>query len=93
MDIKQRKRLNMLLLVVLCLYAVFVYASGIIRVVAVNRDTRNIMAEVKMWEEKNRELEYEVQKLNTLEYVEHMARTELGLVKPKEKVYYLYDNQ
>ena len=48
------------------------------------REIEQLIAEVNLAEEKQAQLQEEIEHINDLEYIERIARKELGLVKPGE---------
>lgn len=89
MKARQRRQVNILIFVVLVIYVVFMYGSGIWKVRSINRQIAKIDAEIQTWEERNSALQNEIAWLETVEYVEQVARKELGLVQPKETVFFV----
>lgn len=89
MKARQKRQVNILIFVVLVVYVICMYGSGVLRVRAINRQIAEINAEIKMWEERNSALKNEIAWLESMEYVEQVARKELGLVHPKETVYFV----
>lgn len=89
MKAKQRRRINVLIFAAFVLYVAFMYGVGILRVRAINKEILQINAEIQVWEERNSALAKEIAWLETVEYVEQVARRELGLVQPKETVFFL----
>jgi cell division protein FtsL len=89
MKARQRRKANILIFIALVIYVVFAYGSGIWKVRSVNRQIAEIDAEIQAWEERNSVLLKEITWLETTEYVEQVARKELGLVQPKETVFFI----
>jgi cell division protein FtsL len=76
-----------MLLAILMLYVLFMYGSGVWRIITINRQIGRINQEIQSWEDRNNDLEREIARLETADYVEQVARKELGLVQPKETVF------
>ncbi len=62
----------------------FLYVRGYLELVRVNYQISVVEREMKVWEAKCEELRREIEYLSSDEYVERVAREELGLVKPGE---------
>jgi cell division protein DivIC len=87
MRARERRRINIMLLAILMLYVLFMYGSGVWRIITINRQIGRINQEIQSWEDRNNDLEREIARLETADYVEQVARKELGLVQPKETVF------
>lgn len=62
----------------------FLYLRGYLELVRVNYQISVVEREIKVWESRCEELRREIEYLSSNEYVEKVAREELGLVKPGE---------
>ncbi len=60
------------------------YASGFLEVWRLRMEIRQVRAEIADTEARNQELRNELEYLQSDEYIEKVAREELGLVKPGE---------
>lgn len=63
----------------------FVYRQ--FRIVQLRAEVRRVQAEIKAVEIRNENLRKQIEHMNSLEYVEKVAREKLGLVMPGETVY------
>lgn len=89
MKARQRRQANILILIALVVYVVSVYGTGIWKIRSINKQIAEINTEIQAWEERNSALQKEIAWLETVEYVEQVARKELGLVQPKETVFFV----
>lgn len=62
----------------------FLYLRGYLELVRVNYQISVVQKEIQVWEAKCEELRKQIEYLSSDEYVEKVAREELGLVKPGE---------
>lgn len=86
-----RRGIGRLLIIVLLLYPFFLYLQGVYNIMHLNSEIREVRAEIQIWKEKNRELQEEVERLESARYVEEVAREKLGLVKPGETLFILVE--
>jgi cell division protein FtsB len=63
------------------------FAGGIVRVVSINRETAGIVQQAEEWERKTGGVYQEIEEAGSHQYIERVAREELGLVKPGETLY------
>ncbi len=89
MRVRHKQRINGLLMVCLIIYAMFLYISGCSRVISMNKEIRETQEEIAVWAQKNDRLRQEIVMLESEDYVEKVARQDLGLVKPNETLYFI----
>lgn len=73
-------------LVIICIIAAG-FAQRQVRIVRLRREIERTKAEIRAMQMRNDELRKQIDYLNSPEYVEKMARSNLGLVMPGEYVY------
>ena len=61
--------------------------DGILRIVQLQGEIRAVRQEVMVLKTRNQQLRHELARLQSDEYIEQVARRELGLVRPGERVY------
>lgn len=84
---RRRLRLRHFIILLICAYLIFTFVSQQIKLnelvsqrVAIKQETQAVLKQ-------KQELEAEIRKMNADEYIEELARRELGLVKPGEVIY------
>lgn len=86
---RSKRRINWFRLFLIGIFAYFLYVSagqqGEIR--AITQETETTKAQLEQETKLNQSLKEERDRLKTPEYVEKLAREELGLVKPGEVPY------
>ena len=73
-----------MVLLLLVVFLFIVYATQYLELVRARRQVAAINREIRVWEQKCREMEAEIAYLKSPEYVEKIARERLGLVYPGE---------
>ncbi|OUM99454.1 MAG: hypothetical protein BAA04_08785 [Firmicutes bacterium ZCTH02-B6] len=68
----------------LAVYLVYGYVDGFLRMRAMRAELERVRAEIQRYQELNAQLRAEIEHYNSDEYIERVAREELGLVKPGE---------
>lgn len=83
---QRRRRLSIgrFVIFALCISICTAYGMAYRGVIRLKHDLGSVRKEVRIWESRNRELERRVRYLKSDEYVESVARRELGLVKNGE---------
>lgn len=71
-------------LLALVAWACVGYAAGFVRIIALKRDIARVERELQSTLRRNRELEKAVADMQKPEYIERMAREQLGLTRPDE---------
>lgn len=89
---RRRKRITprfywMMAALIFTLYLGYGYVDGILRIVQLRGEIRTAQQEVMVLETRNQQLRHELARLQSDEYIEQVARRELGLVMPGERVY------
>lgn len=89
---RRRKRITprfywMMAALIFTLYLGYGYVDGILRIVQLQGEIRAVRQEVMVLETRNQQLRHELARLQSDEYIEQVARRELGLVRPGERVY------
>ncbi|NLC04738.1 MAG: septum formation initiator family protein [Tissierellia bacterium] len=84
---KRRLKLGRLLLIGLAIYisAIFIHQNKLINTLEAKKQKTEM--EIKELEDDIRDLTKELESSHTLEFVEKVARDDLGMVKPREIIY------
>jgi len=96
---KNNKRFNIPFILTLCFFLSLIYVSifgsqGIMKVFQMNNRVDAMKKEIQLLEKENNRMRKEIHQLKTDPYyIEKLAREELGLVKPKEKIYEFVDEK
>lgn len=69
------------------MYLVFVFVNQQIQINSINKSQQEVEREIKAALEEKHRIEEQIKLLNEDEYIEEIARKELGLVKPGEVIY------
>lgn len=69
------------------IYLIFTFTSQQFKLNELARQRADIKSQAEAVLEQKQKLEHEIQKMNTDDYIEEVARRELGLVKPGDVVY------
>ncbi|MHB0884402.1 MAG: FtsB family cell division protein [Bacillota bacterium] len=83
-----RVRFGRLLVVVFLLYGVSVFAAQEVRVHRLRAQEAGVQAEIRQLQQANQGLQEQVNQARTDEYIEKVAREQLGLVKEGEIPYF-----
>jgi cell division protein FtsL len=73
-----------ILLAIIIIFAFYHFYLNYQELLHVKEEIKRLNREIELTREEQRKLEEEVKKLDDLEYIEEVARKELGLVKPGE---------
>lgn len=96
---KNKKRFNIPVILTLCFFLSLIFVSifgstGIVKVFQLNQRMDALKNEIQLLEKENNRISKETHQFKTDPYyIEKIAREELGLVKPKEKVYEFVDEK
>lgn len=71
-------------LVALLVWAGLGYATGVVRILALQREIGQVQRDLATTRRQNKELEKAVAEMQTPEYIERAARDQLGLIRPDE---------
>ncbi len=85
----QQVRFVLGLIILFLLWAVTSLGRDYIRVRKFQGEYRNLETEIRALQMRNTELEKEILRMRSPDYVERVAREELGLIKPGEVLYIL----
>ncbi len=77
-------RLFKVLIIFILIFTVYRFYLNQREINRLEREIEQLIAEVNLAEEKQAQLQEEIEHINDLEYIERIARKELGLVKPGE---------
>ena len=88
---KSRKRTMLLLFLVVALAGTFTVRS-VQRMVSLTRERAMVQAQLEELEKRRSELENELLMVNSDEYVEQQARSQLHMIKPGEVLYIVPNN-
>ncbi len=86
---KQRLKVGMLLLCCFVLWVGYIFGKGVVSTYQLNHDINKRNLEMKAIKMRNDVLRAEIEHMQSPEYIERIAREELGLVKPDETLYIL----
>lgn len=82
--IKQRNRFFLMVALLLLGYFVFSFSKGFLALHQINQELQQTQGRIQQMKEKNSQLEREIKLLQTPEYLEKLAREQLGLVREGE---------
>lgn len=85
--IKSRFRLIHLALIVVIVYVAFTFNNQRIHMNSLEAERTEIEEEIAILEDEIEDLRYEIDNSDSLEFVERVARDELGMVRPREIIY------
>ncbi len=85
--VQRRKRLLLLIFVILVAWTAIAFGRSYYRNYQAQQRLIQLESEIKAFEIRNEQLESEIERLQSPDYVERVAREELGLVRPGEKLY------
>lgn len=86
---KRRVRWGSLLLIALVLWLVWTFGQGFMQSYQLRQDLAEVESRIRAVEIRNENIRDELERLQSAEYVERVAREELGLVNPGEELYIL----
>jgi cell division protein FtsL len=75
------------LFLVVLLITAFFYARGIMTILQLRRELSRLDHEIAALQTRNEQLLAELEELQSPEFIEEMARRELGLIKPGETIF------
>lgn len=84
-----RARLLILIILVLAILAIIPFGRGFVSTYQLRHEIETLEKEIGAMRMRNDTLEQEIERMKSPEYVERVAREELGLVKPGETLYIL----
>lgn len=84
---KKKLRVGVLLIYVLIFWIVFVFGKGFFRNYLLHRKIAQLNHEIQAVRMRNEQIRQDIARFNSPEYIERVAREELGLVKPGEIKY------
>lgn len=62
------------------------FADGFVKLAKIRYSILELQAQKELWQQKIESMKAEIDKLNSPEYIEELARDRLGLVKPGESL-------
>ncbi len=86
---RRRIRWGTLLLIGLAVWLVWTFGQGFVRSYQLKQELAEVESRIRAVEIRNEKIRSELERLQSAEYIERMAREELGLVKPGEELYIL----
>ncbi len=84
---KFRLRLSSLILIVLVAWLGHTFGKGFIKHYRLRQEIAKLTYEIQAFERRNEKIREEIELHSSEEYIEQVAREELGLVKPGETRY------
>lgn len=87
--VKNKRKLTLLniLAVILAFYVVFTFISQQFTLSKLNEKKEKTQLELKVLKEEVSDIENKIDKSDTVEYIEKIAREELDMAKPREIIY------
>ncbi len=85
--LQRRKRFLMLVALIIIVWTVVAFSRGYYRNYQAQQRLVELESEIKAYEIRNEQLQAQIDRLQSPEYVERVAREELGLVRPGERLY------
>jgi cell division protein FtsB len=85
-------KIRQIVLYIAITYTLIVLAKQQLTLNQIQREIENYNIKIQGVEEENRQYLREIERLYDLEYIENLARKELGLVRKNERVY-IFSNQ
>ena len=85
--LQRRKRFLMLVALIIIVWTVVAFSRGYYRNYQALQRLVELESEIKAYEIRNEQLQAQIDRLQSPEYVERVAREELGLVRPGERLY------
>ena len=98
-NVKNKRRFSLPFILTLCFLFSLVFvsifgSSGIVKVSQMNKKLNRLKKDMQFLEKENNRVRKEIHRLKTDSYyIEKIAREELGLVKPGERVYEFVDEK
>ncbi len=86
---KYRLKIGTILLLGLILWVGYAFGGGFLRNYRLSQEVKRLTNEIKAVQMRNDSLQAEIVRLCQPDYIERIAREELGLVKPGETLYIL----
>ena len=84
---KNKKILRNVFIVAIIIYIAFVIINQQKTLNGYNQDTEDLTQQIASEEEKNNDLNQQKDNVNSLEFIEEMAREKLDMYYPNERVY------
>lgn len=85
----RKKRTGSLVLLAFLLYFAVLFMGQYIRLLQLRRTLDSIQADMQIVKAQNGEMQKEIERMNTPDYLEKLAREELGMVRSGELLFYL----
>ena len=84
---RPRFKMRNLIFVFLLIYGIYILTVQAIQITELKREKERVETEISLLEERYQNLQDEAEGLYTEDYIEKVAREELGLVKKGEQAY------
>ena len=84
---KNRKILKILLILAIAIYVIFVFINQQKTLNEYSKKSEELQQQIADEENNNQELNQKKDDVNSLEFIEEMAREKLDMYKPNERVY------
>ena len=81
------KTLKRIIFIIICIYAIITFAKQQKILNNYSTQVSNLKTEISEAKEQQEKLTNEKENINSLEYIENLAREKLGMYMPNEKVY------
>jgi len=89
--ISLKKRLMTLVIIVIFLYFAVLFAGQYWRMYQLQKTLDELNAEIAIVKDGNEAMKHEIERLHSPDYLEQMAREELGMVRPGELLFYFQE--
>ena len=83
----KNKTLKRIIFIIICIYAIITFAKQQKILNNYSTQVSNLKTEISEAKEQQEKLTNEKENINSLEYIEKIAREKLGMYMPNEKVY------
>lgn len=83
----KNKTLKRIIFIIICIYAIITFAKQQKILNNYSTQVSNLKTEISEAKEQQEKLTNEKENINSLEYIENLAREKLGMYMPNEKVY------
>ncbi len=84
---KRRLNVKKFAIFLLACYVIFTLVSQQIQIMKLRSQIEEVRDEIESKKETRKALKEEIEKMNDMEYIERLAREELGMVRPGEITY------
>lgn len=88
---RRRYRIRHIVVILFGVYLIFTFTAQQLKLNELARQRISLEQQTEIILKQQRETEKEIQKMDTDEYIEDIARSELGLVKPGDVIYKLVE--